>query len=126
MLAPVVRGRKGEHKKLVDQLRRDGYVRIRVDGELREVDSRPSDAIAIAMTCDPPLPIYVAEDVLNALAYRVRPYEVKRGATNRAVFEAKKIIYRALYEKKNIFAALLKTAFPTASGREGKDARSDR
>ena len=43
------------------------YARLRVkhDGELVEVDARPSDAIAIAVTCDPPLPIYVAEDVLN-------------------------------------------------------------
>ncbi|MEM6655549.1 MAG: bifunctional nuclease domain-containing protein, partial [Planctomycetota bacterium] len=33
--------------------------------ELVEIDARPSDAIAVAVTCDPPLPIYVAEDVLN-------------------------------------------------------------
>ncbi len=30
-----------------------------------EIDSRPSDAIAVAVTCSPHLPIYVAEDVLN-------------------------------------------------------------
>ena len=36
-----------------------------VDGELIEIDSRPSDAIAIAVTCDPHLPIYVAEEVLD-------------------------------------------------------------
>lgn len=43
------------------------YARLRIkhDGELIEVDSRPSDAIAVAVTCDPPLPIYVAEEVLN-------------------------------------------------------------
>ena len=29
------------------------------------IDSRPSDAIAVAVTCSPPLPIYVSEDVLN-------------------------------------------------------------
>ncbi len=40
-------------------------LRIRHEGELIEIDSRPSDAIAVAVTCDPPLPIYVAEDVLN-------------------------------------------------------------
>ena len=40
-------------------------LRIRQNGELIEVDARPSDAIAVAMTCDPPLPIYVSEDVLN-------------------------------------------------------------
>ena len=38
---------------------------IKVDGELIEVDSRPSDAIAVAVTCDPPLPIYVDEEVLE-------------------------------------------------------------
>ena len=40
-------------------------LRIRYEGELVEVDSRPSDAIAVAVTCDPPLPIYVSEDVLG-------------------------------------------------------------
>jgi len=40
-------------------------LRIRHEGELVEVDARPSDAIAIAVTCDPQLPIYVAEEVLN-------------------------------------------------------------
>ena len=40
-------------------------LRVRHEGELVEVDARPSDAIAVAVTCDPPLPIYVSEDVLN-------------------------------------------------------------
>lgn len=35
------------------------------DGELVEVDSRPSDAIAVAVTFHPPLQIYVNEDVLQ-------------------------------------------------------------
>lgn len=53
---------------LITDLRDHTYyanLRIRVDGELIEIDSRPSDAIAVAVTCDPPLPIYVAEDVLE-------------------------------------------------------------
>lgn len=37
----------------------------RSSGEVVEVDARPSDAIAVAVTFDPPLPIYVAEEVLN-------------------------------------------------------------
>lgn len=41
------------------------HLRLRVDGEIVEVDSRPSDAIAVAVTCDPPLPIYVDESVLD-------------------------------------------------------------
>lgn len=43
------------------------YAKLRVkrDGELIEVDSRPSDAIAVAVTCQPQLPIYVSEEVLE-------------------------------------------------------------
>jgi hypothetical protein len=40
-------------------------IRIRKSGELVELDSRPSDAIALAVHYDPPLPIYVNEDVLG-------------------------------------------------------------
>jgi len=40
-------------------------LRVRCEGELIEIDARPSDAIAVAVTCDPQLPIYVSEDVLN-------------------------------------------------------------
>lgn len=40
-------------------------LRILRDGEMLEIDARPSDAIAVAVTCDPPLPIYVAEQVLH-------------------------------------------------------------
>lgn len=41
------------------------HLRVKHDGELIEIDSRPSDAIAVAVTCDPPLPIYVDEEVLE-------------------------------------------------------------
>ncbi len=37
ILAPVVSGRKGEHVKVFEKLRQEGYVRIRVDKEMREV-----------------------------------------------------------------------------------------
>ncbi len=37
LLAPVVRGRKGEHTKLLDQARKSGYVRVRIDGNLYEL-----------------------------------------------------------------------------------------
>jgi len=40
-------------------------LRVRHDGELVEIDARPSDAIAVAVTCTPPLPIYVNDDVLS-------------------------------------------------------------
>lgn len=43
-------------------------LQLRKDAELIEIDARPSDAIAIAVTYDPPLPIYVAEKVLDDAA----------------------------------------------------------
>ena len=37
LLAPVVRGRKGEHVKLLEQAKRSGYVRVRIDGSLYDL-----------------------------------------------------------------------------------------
>ncbi len=37
LLAPVVRGRKGEHVKVLDQARKSGYVRVRIDGNQYEL-----------------------------------------------------------------------------------------
>jgi len=38
LLAPVVNGRKGDHAVLLDQLRAQGYLRVRIDGTLTELD----------------------------------------------------------------------------------------
>ena len=38
VLAPVVKGRKGEYGKLFDDLKREGFTRVRVDGEVRGLD----------------------------------------------------------------------------------------
>ena len=37
IMAPVVRGKKGRHEKLLEAIRKDGYVRIRVNGEVMEI-----------------------------------------------------------------------------------------
>ncbi len=39
VLAPVIRGRKGEYRDIFEEARRDGYVRVRVDGELFDLES---------------------------------------------------------------------------------------
>jgi excinuclease ABC subunit A len=39
VLAPIIRDRKGEHQKVLEDLRRAGYVRARVDGEVRDLDT---------------------------------------------------------------------------------------
>ncbi|MCB1768357.1 MAG: excinuclease ABC subunit UvrA [Candidatus Competibacteraceae bacterium] len=41
LLAPVVKERKGEHVKLLQELRAQGFIRARIDGEVAELDSPP-------------------------------------------------------------------------------------
>ncbi len=43
-------------------------LRVRMNGEMIEVDCRPSDAIALSVHYDPPLPIYVDDSVLGEVA----------------------------------------------------------
>ncbi len=38
ILAPVIRGRKGEHKAVLSRIIRDGYTRVRIDGEMHRLD----------------------------------------------------------------------------------------
>ncbi|OYQ80226.1 excinuclease ABC subunit A [Wohlfahrtiimonas chitiniclastica] len=41
LLAPIVRDRKGEHIKLIDGLKAQGYLRLRIDGQVYEIDELP-------------------------------------------------------------------------------------
>ncbi len=69
LIVNVVEQLSGELDSVVISGLKDGtyfaVLRVRRNGELVEIDSRPSDAIAVAVTCNPPLPIYVNEDVLE-------------------------------------------------------------
>ena len=69
LLVNAVDALGGEFQDVViNELKEHTYyaqLRVRHEGELIEIDSRPSDAIAVAVSCNPPLPIYVAEDVLH-------------------------------------------------------------
>ena len=38
IMAQVVRGKKGEHKKILEHIRREGYVRVRIDGEVHDIN----------------------------------------------------------------------------------------
>ena len=56
---------------IVNDLSNDTFfarIMLQIDGRVMEIDSRPSDAIAVAVACDPILPIYVAEEVLEESA----------------------------------------------------------
>ena len=54
---------------IISELNHSTYfaqLRLRLEnGEMLEIDSRPSDAIAVAVTFSPPLPIFVSETVLQ-------------------------------------------------------------
>lgn len=67
LLASVIEHLGGEFENVyINELSEHTYyakLRIKRDGEVIEVDSRPSDAIALAVTAN--VPIYVAEDVLE-------------------------------------------------------------
>jgi bifunctional DNase/RNase len=69
LLVSSVEALGGEFQDVViNELKEHTYyavLRVRQAGELIEIDARPSDAIAVAVTCDPQLPIYVSEDVLT-------------------------------------------------------------
>jgi bifunctional DNase/RNase len=69
LVCSVVENLGGELQDVViSELRDHTYfakLRVRQNGELIEIDARPSDAIAVAVTCQPALPIFVNEEVLN-------------------------------------------------------------
>ena len=41
LLAPIVRNKRGEYHKLLENLSREGFIRIRVDGKIHEIDEAP-------------------------------------------------------------------------------------
>jgi len=69
LLVQIVEQLGGElDSVLITDLQEHTYfakLRIKHEGTTIDIDSRPSDAIAVAVTCDPPLPIYVSEEVLE-------------------------------------------------------------
>jgi bifunctional DNase/RNase len=69
LIVSIAEGLGGEFQDvIISELKEHTYfakLRIRREGELIEIDARPSDAIAVAVTCNPPLPIFVNEEVLN-------------------------------------------------------------
>ena len=50
----------------------------------------------------------MAGDVLNAIGYRIRPFEVNAGETNRVLEDCKKVLNEAMMKKKSVVVALIK------------------
>lgn len=69
LLAPVVRERKGEHVQVFEQLRAQGYVRVRVDGVLYEIDAVPPLALRNKHTIEAVIDRFkIREDLQQRLA----------------------------------------------------------
>ena len=74
LLAPVIRGKKGEHNKVFEDARKQGYVRVRVDGEIHDL----SEEFKLAKTKKHNIEIVVDRVVIrpapaDALRIRWRP-----------------------------------------------------
>ncbi|TDK28663.1 excinuclease ABC subunit UvrA [Luteimonas aestuarii] len=65
LLAPVVRERKGEHAQVFEQLRAQGYVRVRVDGVLHEIDAVPPLALRVKHTIEAVIDRFKVRDDLK-------------------------------------------------------------
>ncbi len=61
ILAPIVRERKGEHKKLLHDLQKDGFARVRVDGEVRMLD----EDIKLALRKKHSIDVYIDRVVVH-------------------------------------------------------------
>lgn len=67
ILAPVVRGRKGEYRELIEQVKKEGFIRARVDGKLYELDQ----------------PIPVKKNIKHNIEVVVDRLKIKRGIRQR-------------------------------------------
>jgi len=97
-----------EYRKALRDAGFDGF-RVMLFQQQGGLSQASGDDVGIEM--NPPFFIaiikgIVSGDVVNALAYRIRPYELEPGATNRAMETVKRELYEALQARTNIFAAL--------------------
>lgn len=76
ILAPVVRGRKGEYRDVFQQIQRDGFIRVRVDGKVTEVSQAPKlnknikhhiEVVVDRLVVDPGIAARLADSLETAL-----------------------------------------------------------
>ena len=73
LLAPIVRGRKGQHREEIESIRKAGFVRARIDGEVREVNDPPELSPRTAHTIEAVVDrLVIREGVQPRLAESVR------------------------------------------------------
>jgi excinuclease ABC subunit A len=77
VLAPIVRGQKGQHLELLRHIQREGYVRVRIDGEIHDVKGLPElnknkkhtiDVVVDRLVLRPTVRIRLSDSIETALA----------------------------------------------------------
>lgn len=95
ILAPLVVGRKGEHKDILEQIKKKGLVRVRIDGEIYEVDDAPSlnkktkhtiEAVVDRLVAAPTIKSRLADSLETALRLAGGTARVITGSKDEAVF----------------------------------------
>ena len=78
VMAPVVRAEKGEHKKVLDSLRKDGYTKVRINGEVKDL----SEEITLEKN---------KKDVIEVIVDRIIIKETARGRLSEAIEQSAKL-----------------------------------
>ena len=92
VLAPLVRGKKGKHKDIIPELIREGFVRLRIDGEVVEADPETEldkkkkhtiEAVVDRLVVKPSSKNRLADSVETALrdVERHRAYKISKART---------------------------------------------
>lgn len=99
-----------EYRKALRDSGFDGFrvMLFEMQGGLKQASGEAKGGLVF----DPPFFIAIFKalmvgDALNALCYRIRPYEIEEGATDRAMERSKEIVYQALNQKTSLLLALL-------------------
>ena len=88
ILAPIIRGRKGEHKTALSDVKREGFLRIRINGEIKNIDDKIKLAknkkfyqvSGVSPSEDNQLLAY-AEDINGRREYTIKVKHIKTGET---------------------------------------------
>ncbi|MGH7437882.1 MAG: 2-hydroxyglutaryl-CoA dehydratase, partial [Polyangiaceae bacterium] len=99
-----------EYRKALRDAGFDGFrvVLFQQTGGISQATGEASGLEIGAPFCLALLKALLAGDVLNVMGYRIRPYEITAGDTDKALEQSKKIIYEALNKQTNILVALHK------------------
>jgi len=117
LLSPLVRGRKGQHAEVFESVRRQGFVRARVDGELYELEAVPGLDKARPHTIEAVIDrLIITSKIRSRLTDSVELALEKGGGTMIAMHEAEGAWHEAFYSER-FACADCSLSFPELSPR---------